>query len=223
MAMKIKTLLLAIPAFLILSCIKMPDSNVGPEKDLVISPDFDWKTVKELNITVTVTPVDAQSTDKVHVIRIYNSALLNSGALMATGSARPNASYTVKLSVSAPVENIYVHETKPNGLVKVTKVPVSSNILSVAFDNKPSEYTFLTKSGAYGQNASFTSPSIAIPTGYDQIINNNNSLNTLGFNTGESSAYGNTYKSYLIPSGFTRTANINFSNYRSHADRKSVV
>ncbi len=139
MAMKIKTLFLIIPAFLMLSCVKMPDSNIGPEKDLVISPDFDWKTVKELNITVTVTPVDAQSTDKVHVIRIYNSALLNSGALMATGAAKPNSSYTVKLSVSAPVENIYVHETKPNGLVKVTKVAVSSNILSVAFDNKPSE------------------------------------------------------------------------------------
>lgn len=217
MAMKIRILLLIIPAFLIFSCIKMPDSNIGPEKDLVISPDFDWKTVKELNITVTVTAVDAQSSDKVHVIRIYNSALLNSGALMATGAAKPNASYTVKLSVSAPVENIYVHETKPNGLVKVTKVPISSNILSVAFDNKPSNDIFLTKSGAFGQNASFTSPSIAIPTGYDQIINNNNSINTLGFNTGESSAYGNTYKSYLIPAGFTRTANINFSNYRSHA------
>ncbi len=217
MAMKIKTLLLLIPAFLILSCIKMPDSNIGPEKDLVISPDFDWKTVKELSITVTVTQIDAQSSDKVHVIRIYNSPLLNSGALMATGAARPNAAYTVKLSVSVPVENIYVHESKPNGLVKVSKVPVSSNTLSVAFNNIPSNENLLTKSFAFGQNASFTSPSIAIPTGYDQIINNNNSINTLGFNTGETSAYGNTYKSYLIPAGYTRTANINFSNYRSHA------
>ncbi|PKO99471.1 MAG: hypothetical protein CVU13_05185 [Bacteroidetes bacterium HGW-Bacteroidetes-8] len=196
----------------------MPESNVKPIEDLVIHPDFDWKTVKELNVTVTVTPVDAQSTDKAHVIRIYNSPLLNTGALMATGVAKPNASYVVKLSVSAPVENLYVHETKPNGLVKVSKLPISSSTLSIAFDKRSDEDSFFTKSSFMtGHNALFTSPSIAIPTGYDQIVNNNNTLNTLGFNTGESSAYGNTYKSYLIPAGYTRTAAINFSNYRSHA------
>lgn len=215
--MKINLLPLLLSA-LLLSCIKMPESNVKPIEDLVIHPDFDWKTVKELNVTVTVTPVDAQSTDKAHVIRIYNSPLLNTGALMATGVAKPNASYVVKLSVSAPVENLYVHETKPNGLVKVSKLPISSSTLSIAFDKRSDEDSFFTKSSFMtGHNALFTSPSIAIPTGYDQIVNNNNTLNTLGFNTGESSAYGNTYKSYLIPAGYTRTAAINFSNYRSHA------
>jgi LruC domain-containing protein len=215
--MKINILPILISALLI-SCVKMPESNVKPIEDLVIHPDFDWKTVKELNVTVTVTPVDAQSADKAHVIRIYNSPLLNTGALMATGVAKPNASYVVKLSVSAPIQNLYVHETKPNGLVKVSKLPISSSTLSIAFDKRWDNDSFFTKSTFMtGQNALFTSPSIAIPTGYDQIVNNNNTLNTLGFNTGESSAYGNTYKSYLIPTGYTRTAAIDFSNYRSHA------
>lgn len=197
----------------------MPDSdpNIPDDGELNIPSNFDWKTVKELNVTISVSAVSGLS-DKVHIIRIYNSPLLNSSALIATGAAKPNSPYVVKLSVSAPTESLYIHETKPNGLVKVTPLEVKSATLSIALNNLFDTGSIFTKSSdVLRQNASFTSPTITIPTGYDQIIDNNAALNTLGFNTGESSSFGNRYKSYLIPSGFTRTANIDFSNYRSHA------
>jgi LruC domain-containing protein len=214
-----KILLLIVISAIVASCVKMPGSDVDTPTGGVLNvpSNFDWKTVKELNVTVNVTAVSGYS-DKVHIIRIYNSPLLNSSALIATGAAKPNSPYIVKLSVSAPVESLYIHETKPNGLVKVTPLEVKSSTLTIALNNNFEAAPLFTKSsGPVGQNASFTSPSITIPTGYDQIINNNAALNTLGFNTGESSTFGNIYKSYLIPAGFTRTADINFSNYRSHA------
>lgn len=211
-----KRLLIITAAFtLIWSCVKMPDGEIIRTIDnLTIPEGFDWKTVKDLSVTVNVTS-DGQTTG-LHIIRIYNSPLLTEGSLIATGGARPEAPYTVKLTVATSVPTLYIHETKPNGLVKVTQLLVTApnliTTLQASAGNAPGE-----TAGMFKANASFTSPDIAVPANYDVTINNNNALNITGFNTGESSAYGNTYKSFIIPAGFTRTETITFNSALAHA------
>lgn len=202
------------------SCVKMNrepkpvDPFLGP---LQVPADFDWKTVKELTLSISVTAVNASLANSVHVIRVYNSPLLNSGSLLATGAAKQGAPYNVKLSIAAPTQKIYIHETKPNGLVKVTEVTVNNTSLNITL-SALADNSLVTKSNAlYAESASFTSPSIVVPTNFDVVINNNNNITTTGFGTGETSAHGNTYKSYLIPAGFTRTADITFSHGTGYA------
>ncbi|PKO96959.1 MAG: hypothetical protein CVU12_02510 [Bacteroidetes bacterium HGW-Bacteroidetes-7] len=218
--MKTRILAIIIIGLLILgSCVKIPD-NAQPR--LPLSPvgsipyDFDWKTIKTLDLTVNITPLGGSLNNNVHIIRVYSSPLLNSGSLIASGGAKINEPYKVRISVSTPTEELYIHETKPNGLVSVSTVKVSSAAIN----------TTLTKSATgYENNNVFRANAIAhsvyaditIPTQFDVTINNNSGLSIVGFNTGESSAFGNTYKSYLIPSGFTRTGNINFGNSLQHA------
>ena len=205
---------------IIASCVKMPKRDVPDTPDpskLEIPSNFDWKTVKELDITVTVQAIDENSRDRVHIIRIYNSPLINSSSLISTGGATPNNPYASKLTIATPTQALYVHETKPNGVVKVTTVNVSSAKLNISLSSAPQALNTTKSSSAFGQNTAFTSPSIPLPANYDVIVNNNNALQLLGFTAGQSSAFGNTHKSYYIPEGFTRTAEINFSNWSNHS------
>ncbi|MGE0092512.1 MAG: LruC domain-containing protein [Bacteroidales bacterium] len=214
-----KIFLLFIVALSIASCVKMPKPDViDPEKEgLEIPADFDWKTIKELDITVNVTAIDPLSNNKIHIIRIYNSPLANSASLMATGAAKPNSPFNIKLTVANPTEKIYIHETTPDGKGKMTEQAITSSDMVV---NLATQWLqpLLVKSNAFlGANVMFPAPSVPIPTQYDQVINSNASVNIVGFNTGETSTYGNQYKSYIIPAGFNRTANINFGNWLNHA------
>lgn len=200
------------------SCVKMPDSEVIKTIDnLVIPADFNWKTVKELTISVGVTS-DGSPAGSIYIIKIFNSPLLTNGALIATGAAKPGSPYVVKISVATPTSTLYIQEIKPNGLVSVVPLNVTSANLSLTMLKTPGIDAAIDNQAAFkSANATFTSPVIAIPANYDVTVNNNNTLQLVGFNTGESSAYGNTYKSYIIPAGFTRTANIDFGNWLSHS------
>ncbi|HCV14972.1 MAG TPA: hypothetical protein DF637_01375 [Rikenellaceae bacterium] len=201
------------------SCVKIPDDA---QPRLPLSPigtipyDFDWKTIKTLDLTVNITPLGGSLNSNSHIIRVYNSPLLNSGSLIASGAAKLNEPYKVRISVSTPTQELYIHETKPNGLVSVSTVQVNSAVINTTLTKSAIGYE---NGNVFGANA-ISEPifdDITVPTQFDVTINNNGSLNIIGFNTGQSSAYGNTYKSYLIPSGFTRTGNINFGNYLQHA------
>ena len=218
--MKTKNLIYLFALIILTSCVKMPNRV---DQELPLSPvgaipyDFDWRTIKTIDITLNVTSVGEALKNGVHVLKIYSSPLLNTGSLIATGAAKPGVPYLVKISVSTPTEYLYVHETKPNGLTTVTPILVASSSINTTLTKSSQEPNETDIPFAANTASAFAFADITIPTQFDVTVNNNSSLNIVGFNTGQSSAYGNTYRSYLIPAGFTRTANIGFGNYLQHA------
>lgn len=204
----------------LISCVKMPKRV---DHDLPISPvgaipyDFDWKTVKTIDLTINVTSVGSGMSTENHIIKVFSSELLNTGSLISTGVAKPSQPYQVKISVSTPTEYLYVHETKPNGLTSVTPIKVNSANLNITAGAVTAVKSGNDTPFAANAASAFAYSDIQIPTQYDVTVNNNSALNIVGFNTGQSSLHGNLYRSFLIPAGFTRTANINFGNYLQHA------
>ncbi len=215
--MKNIILLIALLALTVSSCIKAPkvDPNL-PELEFKIPDNFDWKTTKDIKITVNVTAVDAQSKDKLHTIKIYNSPLLNSGALISSGTATANKPYSIAISVASITDKLYIYEMKPNGLVTVTNQEILAPSINVKLANEPVDA--FTKSNAFVVNnlAPPVLPAMPFPTNYDVSIIDNSAITLLGFGAEESSAYGNTYKSFYIPAGITVTSGINFSNHKAH-------
>ncbi len=212
-------LLIALIAAVVSSCIKMPKYDPNSPENLAalkIPSTFDWKTTKEIKITVGVSTLDAQSRDKSHIIKIYNSPLLNSGALITSGVATPNKPFNVALSVASITDKLFIHEMKPNGIATVTEQAVASSTININLTNDLMGMP--TKSNTFiASNVMNPAPVITTPTTYDVTINDNAALTLTGFAAAESSAYGNTYKSYYIPAGFTRTANITFGNWLAHS------
>jgi len=202
-------LLLILFAGMTSSCLKLkpidnPESPIG-----LIPKDFDWKTVKELSCTVKVASVTGIGDNMIRVIKIYNSPLLNDGTLMASGAATPSSPFTVKITLATAIPTIYVQEILPNGVRTLKTIDVSGTTLDINFS------TSVVANAPIISKAS-PSPTIPIPTNYDVTINNNSSLTLNGFASGNGS-YGNTYKSYLIPAGFTRTSTLEVGNWISHA------
>ncbi|OFY43561.1 MAG: hypothetical protein A2X18_06355 [Bacteroidetes bacterium GWF2_40_14] len=195
-------------SIILASCVKFANNPETKTDELVIPNGFDWKTVEELTCTVSVNSVAGIGDNLLRIIRIYNSPLLNEGSLLASGSAKPSSPYTVKITLPTAAEKLYVQEIMPNGTRTVKTVTVSSKVLNISFSQ------VMTMGAPLIAKAS-PSPSITIPANYDEIINNNNSLELSGFKTGNG-VYGNTYKSYLIPEGFTRTNTISFDNKNTH-------
>lgn len=143
---------------------------------------------------------------------MYTSPLAIDEYLVATGSAKPGSPFVIKLTLPAGIEKLYVKDYKPNGLMTTTEVAVASSSINVNITKSNSESVVMTRV------ANSPSPSITVPTNYDEVINNNNGSVTInGFPSGTSSSYGNTYKSFLIPQGFTRTATVDFSGWNQHA------
>jgi LruC domain-containing protein len=196
----------------------MPDGEVIKTIDnLTIPEGFDWKTVKDLSVTVNVT--SGQTGNGIHIIKIYNSSLLTGGSLIATGAASVGSPFSIQLTVATPTQTLYITDTRPDGIVKTSTLEVTSaNLVATLNADSGMIANAADLSALNRANASFTSPDITVPSNYDVTINSNSASITLtGFNSGESSAYGNTYKSYLIPSGFTRTQSIDFGNWLTHS------
>jgi LruC domain-containing protein len=196
------------------SCVKFPAPGPGPEPGTTIPLDFNWKTVQDVNINVQVPSVSGISDNYIRVIRIYTSPMLKDGSLIASGAAKPGSPLAVKLTLPTALTSVYVQEILPTGKRTVQKVDVSSTLLNITINNSTSNSQ---QAQVIATKASFTSPSISIPANYDVTLGATGSSTILGFDSGQSSAYGNTYKSYYIPAGVTRTASTNMSNYLSHA------
>jgi len=193
-----------------LGCVKFNPIETTPQSPVGIIPKgFDWKTVKEFTCTVRVSSVSGIGDNMIHVIKIFNSPLLNDGALIVSGSAKPSSPYIVKLTLPTALPKIYIQEILPNGVRNVKSVDVSATSLDITFNQ------IITPGASLFANSSPT-PSISIPENFDVTILNNNSLDITGFSSGNG-IYGNDYKSYLIPSGFNRTVSFGTNNILSHA------
>ena len=193
------------------SCVKFPQPDpVNPVSD--IPTNFNWKTIQDVKISVGVNSVEGISDNYIRVIRVYSSPLMKDGSLILSGAAKPGTPLSTTVTLPTALKSIYVEEILPNGSRTLTKTDITSSNISVN-----STAAVSSKSNAQiSHNVSFTSPSIAIPANYDVVINNNNTLSLSGFTTSQNSAYGNQYKSYLIPAGFNRTATINTGNSNGH-------
>jgi len=196
------------------SCVKIPKPEPGPDPGTTIPANFNWKTVQDVNINVMVSSVSGIGDNYIRVIRIYSSPMLKDGSLIASGAAKPGSPLAVKLTLPTALSTLYVQEILPTGKRTVQKVEVSSSLLNITINNSTS---ISQPAQVIATKASFTSPSISIPANYDVTLGATGSTTILGFSAGQSSAYGNTYKSYYIPAGVTRTGSTNMSNYLSHA------
>ena len=78
--MKTKTIIYILALIVIASCVKMPKRV---DTELPISPlgaipyDFDWRTIKTIDLTLNVTSAGIAYNNGVHVLKIYNSPLLD--------------------------------------------------------------------------------------------------------------------------------------------------
>lgn len=196
------------------SCVKFPDPGPGPEPGTTIPPDFSWKTVQEVNIKVQVNTTVGIPDSYIRVIKIYSSPVLHEGSLIASGAAKPGSPLNIKLTLPTFLSSIYIQEILPSGKRTIQKEELTSLQLNVTIINNSINAQAAT---TIATKASFTSPLIPFPTNYDVILGAGGSADILGFNTGESSTYGNAYKSYYIPSGVTRTGKTNLDNYKGHA------
>jgi len=206
-----KFLTLFLLAVIVSGCVRIrPENNIIESPIGTIPADFDWKTVKELSCTVRVSSVSGIGDNLVRVIKIYNSPLTNEGSLIASGAAKPSSPYIANITLPSAVPTLYIKETLPNGTTTLKTVDITSSKMDVTITKSHSvEAPAITKASP--------TPSFTIPSNYDAIINDQSAATIVGFATGVTSAYGNPYKSYLIPAGFTRTAKVDFGNWLSHA------
>ncbi|MDD2426460.1 MAG: hypothetical protein PHU00_10675, partial [Bacteroidales bacterium] len=133
--MRTKIIALNLTALLLLAAFVTSCVRIRPENNIIESPigkipaDFDWKTVKELSCTIRVSSVPGLGDNLIRVIKVYNSSLLNEGALMASGAAKPSSPYIANITLPTAVPTIYIKETLPNGTSTVKSVDVSSDNL----------------------------------------------------------------------------------------------
>ncbi len=214
--------IILISAFAVLAegCFKLsPRNNIPVSMVGVIPKGFDWKTVRELSCTVRVSTISGTSDNAVRIVRIYNSPLMEDGSLIASGSALPSSPLVLRISLPKALPTIYIQVILPDETRKSKSVDISGTTLNVSFS--PSDISSSPNSAeSLLTTKASASPSIPIPStdgDYDEIITNQSGLTLLGFASGQSSSHGNTYKSYLIPSGTTRTKVLGTSNWQSHA------
>ncbi|MCK9627597.1 MAG: LruC domain-containing protein [Bacteroidales bacterium] len=205
-------ILLSVSSAILIGCVNLKPDNRPIESPIgVIPSDFDWKTVTTIKCTVQVQPVTGISNTAYRTIKIFNSPLLSSSSLIASGSATPGSPYVVTLTLATALEKIYVQEILPNGSSTVQTINVTSSTLTIAFTKSPGA-TF----GAPMMLGASPVPSVTIPTNYDVTLTSSSNGSLSGFNTGETSAYGNQYKAYYLPSGVTNTNITSLSGWNNH-------
>jgi LruC domain-containing protein len=194
------------------SCVDLKTDNKPIPSSLGLIPsDFDWKTVTEINCSIQVQPVSGISDAAPRTIKIFNSPLLNSSALIASGAAKPGSPYSVSLTLPAAAKTIYIQEILPTGSSTVQSADVTSSSLNFTF----------TKSGMASFGAPLMVgddpvPPVNIPSNFDVTLNASSSGTLSGFNSGESSAYGNKYKAYYLPAGVTNSNIKGINGWNNH-------
>ena len=193
-------------------CVDLKTDNKPIPSSLGLIPsDFDWKTVTEINCSIQVQSVSGISDAAPRTIKIFNSPLLNSSALIASGAAKPGFPYSVSLTLPVAAKTIYIQEILPTGSSTVQSADVTSSSLNFVF----------TKSGMASFGAPLMVgddpvPPVNIPSNFDVTLNTSSSGTLSGFNSGESSAYGNKYKAYYLPAGVTNNSITGLNGWNNH-------
>lgn len=121
-----------------------------PESGLIILPNFDWKTVNEINSVVNVMPIEGVGDDLIHIIKVFKDAKMSDSELIATGAAKPGAPFKTTISLATSAPTLYFQEILPDGARNVKSMDVTGNNIVVTFSNS---ITALTKSVNSSQNS----------------------------------------------------------------------
>ncbi|OFY43216.1 MAG: hypothetical protein A2X18_09245 [Bacteroidetes bacterium GWF2_40_14] len=98
-----------------------------------IPKNFDWKMIKELTCTIRVNSISGISDNTIRVIRIFNSSQLSDGTLIASGAAKPDMAFNVKLTLPTALQSIYVQQILPDGTKIMQVVAVTGSALNISF------------------------------------------------------------------------------------------
>lgn len=133
-------------------CVKVPKGNEPPvpEGVLVVPPNFNWKTVKEINFVVNVVSVEGIEDNLVRIIKVFKDAKMSDDHLISTGAAKPGSPFKTTISLATSVPTLYLQEILPDGGRNVKSMNVTGNNMTVSFSNSTSAQT---KSANASQNS----------------------------------------------------------------------
>lgn len=119
---------LAAVALIASSCQK--DLGGGGDKPNIpgtIPADFDWKTTRNVSMSVSSPVIEGLAPDYA-VVSVYASPILSEENLVAKGVANAAASFRTAFTLPAGVENLYVQTTLPDGSKDVRMVAAAGTV-----------------------------------------------------------------------------------------------
>ncbi len=215
---KIASILWALAALNLVSCVKEPGEGVGGgNQNVKIPSDFNWKTVRDVSMSVGMPSVD-ESVDFA-VVRVYSSPLLLERNIVAKGVVTPaNPTFRTAFTLPTGVDSVFVQTTLPDGTVCVRPAIVASQIVvEGAKMIKAAARAFLTPAADESSMPDYPRIDEKSEGDFDvrAVIRTTPSSNyQLGASWAEFAA-----PAYYIPAGAEITANIDlnggFGSYRS--------
>ena len=122
------SILWALAALILVSCMKEPGESAGTGSSTgKIPSDFNWKTIRDVSISVGMPSTD-ESVDFA-VVRVYSSPLLFDRNIVAKGVVTPaGRTFRTAFTLPAAVDSVFVQTTLPDGTVSVRPAKVVSQI-----------------------------------------------------------------------------------------------
>lgn len=116
-------------------CLVSCQKEIGGGTDIpgipgTIPADFNWKTTRNVTMSVSAPVVDGASPDYA-VVSVYASPILSEENLVAKGVAEAAASFRTAFTLPAGVENLYVQTTLPDGS-KIVRMVAANNTVNVS-------------------------------------------------------------------------------------------
>lgn len=186
------------------SCQKeMGGGTDKPDTPAPIPADFNWKTTRNVSMSVSAPVVDGASPDYA-VVSVYSSPILSEENLMARGVANAAASFRTAFTLPAGVEKLYVQTALPDGMKSVQTASVKDVVSIAAAAMKsldavtPKIRGVVTRAGEEGQ-VDYTVMPMRSASDFD-------ASKTISSNPAQMSPLGNA--EYYIPAGAEITANI---------------
>ncbi|ADY51937.1 hypothetical protein Pedsa_1371 [Pseudopedobacter saltans DSM 12145] len=131
--MKIKYLSILIIVFLA-ACrkdgLQVEDNGNKNLNEISVSPQFDWKTTRDVNFSISVS--DDRFQNNSHVIAIYVGDPSKDGQLISKGAANLITPFNTKISLPVALQEVYVEKIDPTGERISGLVKVSAGKVSVA-------------------------------------------------------------------------------------------
>ncbi len=198
-------LLLAAVSLAASSCQKDADGGgKSPnEPSGIIPAEFDWKTIRDVSVTVAAPVVEGAAPDYA-VVGVYASPILTEENLVAKGVAKTSAMFRTAITLPAGVENLYVQTTLPDGMKSVQSAPVKDAVAIAAAAMKsldasiPKIRGVATRAGEGGQH-DYTEMPMRSASDFD-------ASRTISSNPSRMSPLADA--EYYIPQGVEITANI---------------
>lgn len=196
----------ALAAVVLIASSCQKDLGGGSDKPNIpgtIPADFDWKTTRNVSMSVSAPVVDGTSPDYA-VVSVYSSPILSEENLVAKGVAKSAASFRTAFTLPAGVENLYVQTTLPDGMKSVQTASVKDVVSIAAATMKsldasiPKIRGVVTRAAEDGQ-VDYTVMPMRSASDFD-------ASKTISSNPAQMSPLGNA--EYYIPAGAEITANI---------------